>query len=87
MDKQFNIMDKVHNILAGVTGDEQIGFLDTSKQSLYGKFRAFPFTTSGEGSWHTSLLIKTTVVAASIAFNPLFWNLVAQSGTYHHEPS
>lgn len=41
MEKQSFIMDKVHNLVAGVTGAEQVGFLDMSKQSLYGKSRTF----------------------------------------------
>ncbi|KAK5309371.1 Phosphatidyl-N-methylethanolamine N-methyltransferase [Exophiala xenobiotica] len=43
MEKPSLIMEKIHNLIAGATGSEQI------------------------------------VIAASIAFNPLFWNVVAQS--------
>lgn len=30
-------MDKLHNLLTPITGAEKIGFIDLSKQSLYGK--------------------------------------------------
>ncbi|KAJ9613757.1 uncharacterized protein PV06_10038 [Exophiala oligosperma] len=46
-------MDKLHNLIASVTGQEKIGFIDSSQTSLY-------------------------VAAAAIAFNPIFWNLVAR---------
>jgi len=44
MEKPSLIMEKIHNLIAGATGSEQIGFLDTSKQSLYGKSR--PLSTT-----------------------------------------
>lgn len=31
------IPDKIHNLLAPITGAEKIGFIDTSKDSLYSK--------------------------------------------------
>jgi len=37
MEKSSFITEKLHNLIAGVTGAEKIGFLDASKQSLYGK--------------------------------------------------
>merc|ERR1712000_464655 len=46
-------MDKLHNFLASVTGQEKVGFIDYSQTSLY-------------------------VAAAAIAFNPIFWNIVAR---------
>ncbi|KIW13426.1 hypothetical protein PV08_08614 [Exophiala spinifera] len=48
-------MDKLHNFIASVTGQEKIGFIDSSQTSLY-------------------------VAAAAIAFNPIFWNIVARQG-------
>lgn len=30
-------MDKIHNLIASVTGQEKIGFIDSSQTSLYGK--------------------------------------------------
>jgi len=48
-------MDKLHNFLASVTGQEKVGFIDYSQTSLY-------------------------VAAAAIAFNPIFWNIVARQG-------
>ncbi len=30
-------MDKLHNFLASVTGQEKVGFIDYSQTSLYGK--------------------------------------------------
>merc|ERR1711939_1128274 len=46
-------MDKLHNFIASVTGQEKVGFIDPSQTSLY-------------------------VAAAAIAFNPIFWNIVAR---------
>lgn len=80
MEKPSLIMEKFHNLIAGATGSEQIGFLDTSKQSLYGKSRP-PHDLITKLPYQWCLLTATTAIAASIAFNPLFWNVVAQSGT------
>jgi hypothetical protein len=30
-------MDKLHNFIASVTGQEKVGFIDPSQTSLYGK--------------------------------------------------
>lgn len=30
-------MDKIHNLLVPITGAERIGFIDTSRESLYSK--------------------------------------------------
>lgn len=47
MEKSSPIMEKLHNLIAGATGSEQIGFLDTSKQSLYGMSRPLPTANHG----------------------------------------
>jgi len=52
-------MEKIHNFIASVTGQEKIGIIDTSRPSLY-------------------------VAAAAIAFNPIFWNVVARQEYHTH---
>ncbi|KAK5937818.1 Phosphatidyl-N-methylethanolamine N-methyltransferase [Knufia obscura] len=40
MEKPSFIMEKVHNLIAGATGGEKIGFIDTSKESLYSNIQS-----------------------------------------------
>ncbi|KAJ9664187.1 Phosphatidyl-N-methylethanolamine N-methyltransferase [Neophaeococcomyces mojaviensis] len=70
-------MEKIHNILAGVTGAERIGFIDTTQTSLYGK--DLTVLHQPMRVWDCFELTATSVSAAMIAFNPMFWNIVAQS--------